>query len=111
MKQFKLDDSILLALLLKGTKKSKKQYSSAVFKQFNLARATWVSTVRVTHLKKIPGTSEFMYTDYDIWDTGKHLVKATKYGRIVDIEVKAKSVVSTPQPRVIIKRKKTINKP
>jgi hypothetical protein len=49
-----------------------------------------------------------MFTDYNIFDTGRHLVKATKYGRIVEIETKAKSVVA--QPKVIIKKKRTITK-
>jgi hypothetical protein len=110
MKQFKLDDSILLALLLRQNKKAKSQYTRDVVKHFNLARATKISTTRVTHHQKIPGTDEPMFTDYDIWDTGRHLVKATKYGRIVDIETKAKSVITQPQPKVIIKKKRTITK-
>jgi hypothetical protein len=108
MKQFKLDDSILLALLLKQAKKTRKQYMAEVNRNFNLAKATQVSTTRVTHTKTIPGTTDPMFTDYDIWDTGKHLVKATKYGRIVDIEQKAKSVIE--QPKVIIKKKRTFTK-
>jgi hypothetical protein len=108
MKQFKLDDSILLALLLKQNKRTKNKWMAEVNKQFNLSKATLISTTRVTHTKTIPGTSDKMFTDYDIWDTGRHLVKATKYGRIVDIEVKAKSVIN--QPKVIIKKKRTITK-
>jgi hypothetical protein len=108
MKQFKLDDSILLALLLKQNKRTKKQWMAEVNKQFNLSKALQVSSTRVTHTKTIPGTSDPMFTDYNIFDTGRHLVKATKYGRIVDIETKAKSVVA--QPKVIIKKKRTITK-
>ena len=110
MKQFKLDDSILLALLLRQQKKTKKQFTQDVKKHFNLTQAQQVSTARVTHHQKIPGTDQPMYTDYTIWDTGRHLVKATKYGRIVDIETKAKSVINKPQPKVVIKRKRTIAK-
>lgn len=108
--KFKLDDSILLALLLKQAKKTKKQMMTEVNKNFNLAKATLASTTRVTHHKTIPGTDQPMYTDYDIWDTGRHLVKATKYGRIVDIEQKAKTIVNLQQPKVIIKKKRTIQK-
>lgn len=108
MKQFKLDDSILLALLLKQNKRTKNKWMAEVNRNFNLTKAKQISTTRVTHNKTIPGTSEPMFTDYDIWDTGRHLVKATKYGRIVDIEQKAKSVIQPP--KVIIKKKRTITK-
>lgn len=106
--QFKLDDSILLALLLKKNKLSRNEYIQQVKRQYSLDSAKQVSTIRVAQTKTIPGTSEKMYTDYNIHDTGKYLVKATKYGRVVDIEQKAQSMVT--QPKVIIKKKRTIQK-
>jgi hypothetical protein len=106
--QFKLDDRILLELLLKQTRIDRKRHIGNVVKQFNLKSAKLVDTVRITNAKKLPGTDQPMYTDYQIWDTGNHLVKTTIYGRVVDIEMKARSVVT---PKVIIKKRRTITKP
>jgi hypothetical protein len=105
--QFKLDDRILLELLLKQTRTDRKRHINNVVKQFNLKSAKLVDTIRITNTKHLPGTETPVFTDYQIWDTGNHLVKTTLYGRVVDIETKARSVV---QPKVIIKKKRTYTK-
>ena len=105
--QFKLDDKILLELLLKQTRITRKGHQANVIKQFNLKSAKLVDTVRITNTKKLPGTETPLYTDYQIWDTGAYLVKTTLYGRVVDIQQKARSVVA---PKVVIKKKRTFTK-
>jgi hypothetical protein len=105
--QFKLDDKILLQLLLKQTRTDRKRHMANVVKQFNLKSAKLVDTIRITNTKTLPGTETPMYTDYQIWDTGNHLIKTTLYGRVVDIQQKARSVVA---PKVIIKKKRTYTK-
>lgn len=105
--KFKLDDKLLLALLLKQNRMSHRQWAQRVKQNYNLSAAQEVSTIQVIGRKNLPGTDLPVFTDYNIWDTGKHLVKATKYGRIIDIEQKARSVI---QPVVTVKKKRTISK-
>jgi hypothetical protein len=104
---FKLDDTILLTLLLKQNKMTKKQLIKRVKQQYRLDDARLLNTTRVEQAIKLPGTDQKIFTDYDIYDTGRHLVKVTKYGRIKDIEQKAQSVL---QPKVIVKKRRTITK-
>jgi hypothetical protein len=104
---FKLDDTILLTLLLKQNKMTKRDLIKRVKQQYRLDDARLLDTARVEQKIKLPGTDVPVFTDYDIYDTGRHLVKATKYGKIKDIEQKAQSVL---QPKVIVKKRRTITR-
>lgn len=107
-KPYNLDDKILLILLLKQTKQTRREFEQRVIKQFNLNAMTKVDTIRVEHKAKLPGTDQPLYSEDTIYDSGNYLVKTTKYGRIKDIQSKPRSVI---KPQVIVKRKRTFQKP
>lgn len=105
--KFKLDDTALLNLLLKQNRMTRADWARKVAKQFNLDGAKFVSTLREEQYHKLPGSDQNVYTDYKIYDTGRYLVKTTKYDRVKEIQQKA---VVVTKPQVTVKKKRTFTK-
>jgi hypothetical protein len=101
--KLKLDDSILLTLLLKQCKMTAKAWTAEVSRKYNLHKAELLSSEVVNHPAINPKTEQPYFSEEQIWDTGYHLVKTTKYGRIKDIEMKPRSVVN---PKIVVKKKR-----
>lgn len=109
------NDDLLVVLLLKAHKKSKKKYVQDLLKSFG--RQLQQETVRVTRNKTNPQTGEPLYTDVVVTTYQYAVVKSTKYGRIVDIQFKPRPPKVGGQPRkpsqpptIIVKKKRVYTK-
>lgn len=108
------NDDLLVVLLLKTQKKSKKKYVQDLLKSFGTQLQQ--EQVRVTRNKTNPVTGEPMFTDFIVTTYQYATVKSTKYGRIVDIQFKPQPPkVGGPRkpattPTVIVKKKRVYTK-
>lgn len=103
----KVDDTILLNLLLAQNKMTRRDYVSQVQKKYNLKHAVLIQSDKELLNKSNPITNEPAYRNYDLYSSGKYMIKTTKYGRILDIISKP---VSQVEVQVKIKKKRTIAK-
>jgi hypothetical protein len=102
--KLKLDDTVMLDLLLDEIKETKGHLIRRLTKMYGLEHAKLVTTQRIELKRNLPNTETKMYMDESIYRGTNCLIRATKYGRVKDIRQIAH------EPQVIIKKKRTINR-
>lgn len=104
--KLKLDDTIMLSMVLNGMNMNRAQLAKVLIKEYGLDQVEFVTEQRTELGKLMPGTNTKMYMDELVYRSPNYMIKATKHGRVK----KVTKINHPTKPKIVVKKKRTFTK-